>query len=150
MDRSLKPDGGIRKQDALVAIWSVARNRIGRDMTWDWLRNNWDKISKYFDTTVSSTVGDIVQGIASDFSSESKLKELIDFYDRHEGDLDTIAELTKQAGVSKELLTRNASDSAREFANTCSQAGIPRMETRCTNRIRAPPCAGTSRGRAAT
>lgn len=81
LDKSLTPNLGIRKQDGSKVISSVANNRIGRDMTWDWLRSNWDEISTYFDTAISSSVGHIISSIASDFNTELKLKELKEFYD---------------------------------------------------------------------
>ena len=97
MDRSLNPNSGIRKQDGAMVIASVASNRIGRDLTWDWLRSNWDKISAYFDTAISSSVGHVIQSIASDFSSELKLKELSEFYETNKAGLGTARKATKIA-----------------------------------------------------
>jgi aminopeptidase N len=97
LDKSLDPNGVIRKQDGTKVISSIANNRIGRDMTWDWLRSNWDQISSYFDTAISSSVGKIVSSIASDFNTELKLKELEEFYETNKDHLRTARKDTKIA-----------------------------------------------------
>ena len=97
LDKSLDPNGVIRKQDGTKVICSIANNRIGRDMTWDWLRSNWDQISSYFDTAISSSVGKIVSSIATDFNTELKLKELEEFYETNKDHLRTARKDTKIA-----------------------------------------------------
>ena len=42
---AFSPDSGIRRQDAYTAFASVARNDIGRDYAWDYLKENWVYIS---------------------------------------------------------------------------------------------------------
>ena len=56
-------------------------------MTWDWLRNKWDKLSGYFDTAISSSVGRIIKSVTSDFNTPFELKELEDFYAQHQNEL---------------------------------------------------------------
>ena len=85
----MNPRGGIRKQDGTKVISSVASNRIGRDLTWDWLRSNWDHISSYFDTAISSSVGHMISSITSDFNTNLKLKELEVFYEENKAHLRT-------------------------------------------------------------
>ena len=41
---SMNASTGIRQQDARTVLASVASNTYGRDMTFDFARNNWDKI----------------------------------------------------------------------------------------------------------
>ena len=89
LDKTLNPSSGIRKQDGASVISSVASNRIGRDMTWDWLRGNWDEISTYFDTAISSSVGHMISSITSDFNTQLKLKELEEFYNTNKAHLRT-------------------------------------------------------------
>ena len=97
LDKSLDPNGVIRKQDGTKVISSIGSNRIGRDLTWDWLRSNWDQISSYFDTAISSSVGKMVSSIASDFNTELKLKELEEFYETNKAHLRTARKDTKIA-----------------------------------------------------
>ena len=53
---TIDPDSGIRKQDGSEVINSVATNSIGRDLAWNWLRNDWDRISAYYDPKSTKTV----------------------------------------------------------------------------------------------
>jgi aminopeptidase N len=41
---SIDPKSGIKKQDSYYVISGVAKNKVGRDMTWNWLRYNWKAI----------------------------------------------------------------------------------------------------------
>ena len=78
-------DSEIRKQDASSALRSVCRNRIGRDIAWDWLRSEYDRIRTYFGANAGTggPIEDMVSTIASDFNTELKLNELEDFYNQH-------------------------------------------------------------------
>ena len=90
-------NSGIRKQDGASVICVVAMNRIGRDMTWDWLRSNWKIISKYFDTAISAAIGHVIKVIAVDFNTELKLNELIAFYELNKAGLGTAKKDTEIA-----------------------------------------------------
>ena len=63
-------------------------------MTWNWLRNDWDKISDYFDTAISSAIGRIVSYTTRDFNTPFELKELQDFYEEHKNELGTARSAT--------------------------------------------------------
>ena len=58
-------------------------------MTWNWLRNSWTKISAYYDTAISSSVGRIVKYATKDFNTPFELKELEQFYEDHKTELGT-------------------------------------------------------------
>ena len=38
-------DSGVRRQDATYVFSSVARNDLGRCLAWDYLRDQWKRIS---------------------------------------------------------------------------------------------------------
>ena len=78
---SIDSDSGIRKQDGSTVIRSVATNSIGRDLVWNWLRNDWTRISTYYDPKSSKTISRVITTITSNFNTELKLKELEEFYD---------------------------------------------------------------------
>ena len=44
LDWALKENSGIRKQDITRVFRSVASNNIGQPMTFNYLRNNWNRI----------------------------------------------------------------------------------------------------------
>jgi hypothetical protein len=73
---SITPSSGIRKQDSSTVISGVAKNKVGRDLTWNWLRANWPAISRYFKAGIDSSLGDIISACASDFNKEFELDEL--------------------------------------------------------------------------
>ena len=93
----MDPNGIIRKQDGTRVISSIANNRIGRDLTWDWLRSNWNRLSEYFDTAISSSVGRMIGSISQDFNTDLKLKELVDFYEKNKVHLRTAKKDTEIA-----------------------------------------------------
>ena len=80
---SINPDSGIRKQDGSTVIRSVARNQIGRDMVWNWLRNDWNRVSHYYNPKTSKTISRVIKTITSNFNTPLKLKELMSFYETH-------------------------------------------------------------------
>ena len=84
---SIDSNAGIRKQDGSTVISSVARNQIGRDIAWNWLRNEWNRISAHFGARRGKTIGRVVKAISSDFNTPLKLKELKEFYADHELEL---------------------------------------------------------------
>ena len=81
-------DSSIRKQDGSRALRSVCQNRIGRDVAWDWLRNDYNRIRSYFGlkSGIGGPIEDMVTSIASDFNTKLKLEELQEFYDEHVDD----------------------------------------------------------------
>ena len=88
---TIAEDSEIRKQDASSALRSVSRNRIGRDIAWDWVRNDYDRISAYFGPKVGigGPIEEMVVTIASDFNTKLKLEELKKFYSQHTDDFGT-------------------------------------------------------------
>ena len=78
---AVDPKSGIKKQDSNAVISGVAKNKVGRDLVWNWLRANWATIQRYFKAGIDSTLGDIISAIASDFNKEFELDELRKFYD---------------------------------------------------------------------
>ncbi len=77
---SIDPTSEIRKQDSKTLISSVASNKVGRDLAWNWLRGNWPEIYEYFKSGSISSAGGIIASCASAFNKEFELKELQEFY----------------------------------------------------------------------
>ena len=97
LDRVMDPSGGIRKQDGAKILARIGENKIGRDITWDWIRSNWKYISSYFDTSISSYLGRAISAITSDFNTDLQLQELEDFYHTNKAYLRTAERQTKNA-----------------------------------------------------
>jgi len=103
---SLDESSGIKRQDGTGVITAVARNTIGRYITWNWLRNNWNRIRELYDTGIISFTSRMIQGVAEDFNTEADLRELELFISSHEGNLGT-AEMACQQMVEKTRVNIN-------------------------------------------
>ena len=93
----MDPSGGIRKQDGGRVIAMIGKNKIGRDVTWDWIRSKWQQISSYFDTGISSSLGHAISAVTSDFYTDIQLQELENFYNMNLPYLRNAARKTKNA-----------------------------------------------------
>ncbi|XP_016324319.1 aminopeptidase N-like [Sinocyclocheilus anshuiensis] len=65
----------IRKQDVTYAIVYIAGNVIGQPLVWDFIRANWEHITKDFDDG-SFFFGRLIKGITKKFSTEFELQQL--------------------------------------------------------------------------
>uniref|UniRef100_A0A672SZ17 Aminopeptidase n=1 Tax=Sinocyclocheilus grahami TaxID=75366 RepID=A0A672SZ17_SINGR len=65
----------IRKQDITYAIVYIADNVIGQPLVWDFVRANWEHITKDFDDG-SFFSGGLINGITKKFSTEFELQQL--------------------------------------------------------------------------
>uniref|UniRef100_A0A671SFZ8 Aminopeptidase n=1 Tax=Sinocyclocheilus anshuiensis TaxID=1608454 RepID=A0A671SFZ8_9TELE len=64
----------IRKQDVTYAIVYIAGNVIGQPLVWDFIRANWEHITKDFDDG-SFFFGRLIKGITKKFSTEFELQQ---------------------------------------------------------------------------
>ncbi|XP_071539736.1 aminopeptidase N-like isoform X8 [Panulirus ornatus] len=95
LDMSFTEDSGIRKQDAHTVFGSVARNDVGRDLAWNYVREEWEKISNYFGSF--TTLGDLVKTVAYEFNTKQEKYELELFREEHAGELETAKRAVDQA-----------------------------------------------------
>merc|ERR1711962_1986842 len=65
LNMSLTEGSGVRKQDGSGVIGSVARNTVGRYLAFDFIRDNWDTITKYWGSA-SFTLPGIVSRTLND------------------------------------------------------------------------------------
>ena len=84
---SIDEGSGIRKQDGSTVIKSVATNVVGRDLVWNWMRNDWNRISAYYNPQSSKTISRVMKTLTNDFNTPLKLRELEEFYNVHESEL---------------------------------------------------------------
>jgi len=87
LEMSLNEESGVRKQDGWRVIVGVSRNIIGRYIAWNWIRDNWERLSSYYDTAISSSVGRIISAVAKDFNTAFELAELETFIVDHDNSL---------------------------------------------------------------
>jgi len=96
LEMAINEESGVRKQDGYRVIVGVSRNIAGRYLAWNWIRQNWGELSAYYDTAISSSVGRIITGVASDFNTEFELQELEQFIADHGDELGSASRDAKQ------------------------------------------------------
>ncbi|XP_054161981.1 aminopeptidase N-like [Oppia nitens] len=79
MWRAFNGSSGIRKQDASYVFRSVATSNYGRDIAYNYLRDQWHHIVKYFGKSFFS-FGSLVKSVTSSLNTDFDLKQLQEFY----------------------------------------------------------------------
>uniref|UniRef100_H2YEN8 Aminopeptidase n=1 Tax=Ciona savignyi TaxID=51511 RepID=H2YEN8_CIOSA len=75
LDFIVANDSAVRKQDASSVFQDLCYNEYARDITWDFLRGNWDFIYGVYGTGFFSFSG-IISSCTSHFSTQFELQEL--------------------------------------------------------------------------
>merc|ERR1711997_706764 len=57
LNMSLTVNSGVRKQDGYKVLGGVGRNTIGRSLTWDFIRENWDTIKTHYSGFAATFIG---------------------------------------------------------------------------------------------
>ncbi|CAG2115119.1 unnamed protein product [Medioppia subpectinata] len=79
ISRAFNGSSGIRKQDGSYVFRAVASSNYGRDIAYNFLRDQWDLIVKYFGKSFFS-FGSLVKSVTSSMNSEFELRQLQEFY----------------------------------------------------------------------
>lgn len=75
----IKDETVVRHQDVVRWYTGILRNRDGRELAWQWLRNNWDWIEATFKGDKS--YDDYPRYTASGLITRQQLNEYVDFFD---------------------------------------------------------------------
>ncbi|XP_034542646.1 aminopeptidase N-like [Notolabrus celidotus] len=78
---TLNPDM-IRKQDATFVITSVASNRMGQNLAWDFVREQWDYMFTQYGVG-SFSFASMISGVTARFSTYAELHQLEQFVNKH-------------------------------------------------------------------
>ncbi|KAK7083143.1 hypothetical protein SK128_001738 [Halocaridina rubra] len=95
LDIVFMEDSRIRKQDAARVFSAIARNDVGRDLAWDYLKNQWDILYTFFKSF--TTLGDLLTVVTEEFNTVEQKKEVIIFRDEHQDDLAQADRAVEQA-----------------------------------------------------
>ncbi|KAJ8319602.1 hypothetical protein KUTeg_002846 [Tegillarca granosa] len=92
---ALTPDQ-IRKQDATSVLVYISRNSVGRSLTWDFIRANWDYIFNEYRPSLYR-LAKLVDGITKKFNSkyENDQKRHLLRFDKNENDQFCVCDLRK-------------------------------------------------------
>ncbi|XP_041794551.1 aminopeptidase Ey [Chelmon rostratus] len=72
----------IRKQDATSVITSVASNRVGQDLAWDFVREQWEYMFTQYGVG-SFSFASLISGVTARFSTPAELQQLEQFVEQH-------------------------------------------------------------------
>ncbi|XP_014203834.1 aminopeptidase N [Copidosoma floridanum] len=110
LDWALTENSGIRKQDVTRVFSSVAGNIIGQSLTFNYFRNNWDRLREYFGTSLL-TINNIVKASTKRINTKYELKDLLEFANEHKEELGSatraVEQSIEQAEANIRWMTRN-------------------------------------------
>lgn len=72
----------IRKQDATSVITSVASNRVGQNLAWDFVREQWEYMFTQYGVG-SFSFASMISGVTARFSTPAELQQLEEFVAEH-------------------------------------------------------------------
>ena len=80
LDRSLKEDH-VRSQDTISIMMATASNPHGRELAWQFLKDNWDELDRRYGEGGFAIMR--LVSISSVFTTAQKREEVRDFFDAH-------------------------------------------------------------------
>jgi len=98
----------VRSQDTISVVVSVGRNRFGREMAWQFYKENRDEFKKRFGSGHLLTI--LIKYLTEDFASEEKAKELEAYFQENpvEGADRTILQSLENIRLHSKLLARDS------------------------------------------
>ncbi|GLD74215.1 aminopeptidase N-like isoform X1 [Lates japonicus] len=72
----------IRKQDATSVITSVASNRVGQSLAWDFVRKQWEYMFTQYGVG-SFSFASMISEVTARFSTEAELQQLEEFVEEN-------------------------------------------------------------------
>jgi puromycin-sensitive aminopeptidase len=68
----------VRSQDTVFVISSVASSKLGRDLAWNYFKDNWDLFNERFKGAF--LLVRLVKSLTENFASEEKAVEIENFF----------------------------------------------------------------------
>ncbi len=116
LERALSDD--VRSQDSVTVIGSVSGNRIGRQLAWDFIKDNWAELDRRYGRggfAIASLVG-----VTGGFTSLDKAKEVGEFFETHHvpSARRTIQQSLERIRINAKWLERNGASLSQWFASS--------------------------------
>jgi aminopeptidase N len=83
LDLAIAADGGVRAQDIGSVIVSVAQNRRGRQLAWQWLQSNFDTILQRYAGGQNFILAAVIEYCTRFFTDLDKVAEIRAFFAEH-------------------------------------------------------------------
>ena len=109
----------IRTQDIFYVIYGICSSPIGKDVLFNYIKNNWEKLIKKLKGG-SFLFGKVISSMIDSFSSKSKLHEIKLFLEEHKNDVISLEKTINQAierVQTKILIKENNTKSLEEYFN---------------------------------
>ena len=72
----------VRRQDYSFCMSAIAQNRVGRNLVWDYLRENWPMLVSRFGID-DRTLGRLIVSATQQFTTITKLEEMEIFFGKY-------------------------------------------------------------------
>lgn len=92
----LTKDSGVRKADGRTVISRIAMNSVGRDLAFDFVRENWDTVVSYYGSA-SFALSSLMKNVLANRNTQFELDEIKRFQEKNEATLTTAQREVKQA-----------------------------------------------------
>ncbi|KOC62990.1 Aminopeptidase N [Habropoda laboriosa] len=96
LDWTITENSGIRKQDGSRVFSAVARNDIGQPLAFDFFRNKWARLRKYFGSSLL-TINNIVKTATRGINTKYEFKDLVEFTEEHKEEFGSATRTVQQA-----------------------------------------------------
>lgn len=97
LNMSLSPESGVRKQDGYKVLGGVGRNTLGRYLAWDFIRDKWTELKKYYSGFAETYIGRTIKSIANTFNTKFELQQVKEFQKTHASELRSSTRDVQQA-----------------------------------------------------
>jgi len=114
LNMSLSSESGVRKQDGYKVLGGVGRNTVGRYLAWDFIRDQWTALAKYYSGFAETYIGRTIKSIANSFNTKFELQQIKDFQSAHRSELRASTRDVQQAVEAAE---NNVKWMERNFGN---------------------------------
>ncbi|CAG9856112.1 unnamed protein product [Phyllotreta striolata] len=98
----------VKIQDGVLVLIAASQTAAGRELTWEFIKDNWETIAKKF--TAGSLLQNLIKEVAGKFASERKLGELEEFFGKTSNCwIDkAVQQVLENVGISSAWLRRDA------------------------------------------
>ena len=111
----------IRSQDTIALVVSVASNRIGRELAWEFVKKNWEEFDRRYGRG-GFAITQLV-GFTGGFTTLDKANDIEEFFNLHPtpAAARTVQQSLERIRINVKWLERNQEELAKWFANRASK-----------------------------
>ncbi|KAG8229239.1 hypothetical protein J437_LFUL007925 [Ladona fulva] len=110
----------VRSQDTVFVIISVAMTKVGRELAWNFLQENWQVLMERYQG--GFLIARLVKSTTENFASEERAQELEAFFKEHPspGTERTVQQSVETIRLNAEWLARDKDDIRAYLQSVCN------------------------------